>query len=221
MKHYPRTSPRRARHARVPAFSPVPLRARADGWTPARQSAFLASLAITGCVTKAARRVKMARETAYRLRAKPGAGSFAAAWDAVLGKASQGDKRKVTIEERAQRALHGLLKPLIYRGEHVGTMRKADNSALLGHLAQIDRAFRQPPEAGERSQGFTRVSASPLPGPRLPGPRLPGLGGPGPDKGPLQRKRPYPPLSPITTCAQLWPGAPVTPPPGWVPAPHI
>src|SRR5690606_1701958 len=28
------------------------------------------------------------------------------------------------------------------------------------------------------------------------------------------------PRSAITTCAALWPGAPVTPPPGWVPEPH-
>ncbi|WP_336978423.1 hypothetical protein [Altererythrobacter fulvus] len=167
MKHYSRTSPRRARHARVPAFSPVPLRARADGWTPRRQAAFLAALAITRCVAKAARRVKMARETAYRLRAKPGAGSFAAAWDKVLGKVRDATRRKVTGEERVQRALFDLLRPVIYRGEHVGTMRTADNSALLGHLARIDRASLSPRDGGERSQGFAGACASPLPG--LPG----------------------------------------------------
>ncbi|WP_054530503.1 hypothetical protein [Erythrobacter sp. SG61-1L] len=168
MKHYPRRSPRRARHARVPAFSPVPLRARADGWTPARQAAFLAALAITRCVAKAAQRVKMARETAYRLRARPGADSFAAAWDAVLRRrlrgAPEGGRRKVTIEERVQRALFGLLKPVTYRGQHVGTMRKADNSALLGHLARLDRASLPPRDGGGRSQGFAGLSASPLPG---------------------------------------------------------
>ncbi|OJW60015.1 MAG: hypothetical protein BGO57_05075 [Sphingomonadales bacterium 63-6] len=188
MKHYSRQSPRRARHSRVPAFSPVPLRARADGWTPARQAAFLAALAITRCVAKAARRVKMARETAYRLRGKPGAGSFAAAWDKVMGKAPQEGRRKVTGEERLQRALFGLLKPVIYRGQHVGTTRKADNSALLGHLAQIDRASLSPREGGERSQGFTGAYASLLPG-------LPSA----PVAAGDQRNRPYPPLSPITT----------------------
>ena len=34
-------------------------------------------------------------------------------------------------------------------------------------------------------------------------------------------KRANRPPSAITSRAQLWPGAPVTPPPGWVPAPHI
>lgn len=137
MKRYP---PRRkARHPRVPAFSPVPGRPRADGWTPCRQAAFLAELALTGSVSEAARRVKMARETAYRLRRRPGAESFSAAWDAVMRR--QGPpRRKVTVEERARRAVEGLLKPVIYRGKHVGTARKIDKSALLGHLAMIDRS---------------------------------------------------------------------------------
>ena len=63
---------------KVPAFVPVPLRARADGWTPLRQAEFLGYLAETRSVAEAARRVNMARETAYRLRDRPGAESFAA-----------------------------------------------------------------------------------------------------------------------------------------------
>ena len=41
----------------------------------------------------------------------------------------------------------------------------------------------------------------------------------GPDR--LYRNRFRLPPSPITTCAQLCPGAPVTPPPGCEPAPHM
>lgn len=152
MKTYPRKVRRRARHPRVPAFSPARVRERADGWTPARQAAFLAHLAVTRSVSAAARKVKMARETAYRLRRKPGGEGFAAAWDAALGRGS--GKRKVTTDERRRRALLGLLKPVIYRGRHVGTMEKADNTALLGHLASFGQ---QPPDgdaAGARSQSF-------------------------------------------------------------------
>ena len=130
------------RHLRVPVFSPVPMRRRADGWTPMRQAAFLGALAETGSVREAARRAGMTRETAYRLRSRPGAGSFAAAWDKVTGAAPQGDrsrKRKVTLEERAGRALYGVLKVRMYRGRHVATERKADNSALLAYLSQLDR----------------------------------------------------------------------------------
>ena len=164
MKSYPPIVRRPARHVRVPAFSPVPLRSRGDGWTPERQAAFLAALAETGSVCAAARRVGMARETAYRLRRKRGAESFAAAWDVVLGRGGEG-RRKVSSEERARRALYGLLKPVFHRGEHVATVKKADNSALLGHLAQLGRAGRYAAATAGRSQGFTPASVSPPEGP--------------------------------------------------------
>ncbi len=152
MKTYPK--PRRARHARVPAFVPVPLRGRADGWTPDRQARFLAALALTGSVREAARRVGMARETAYRLRRRAGAESFAAAWDKATGHNVIG-RRKVTPEERVTRAFHGLLKPVIYDGEHVATVRKADNSALLAVLARIAQGEGEAAGMPGRSQGFT------------------------------------------------------------------
>lgn len=161
MKTYAPRRPRRALHIRVPAFAPVPLRARRDGWTHHRQAAFLGALAETGSVLEAARRVGMARESAYRLRRRPGAESFAAAWDAVLGRAAEG-RRKVTDEELAQRAIFGVLKPLIYAGKHVATIRKPDNSALLRRLAQLDRAAGKQSAASERSQSFTARSASPF-----------------------------------------------------------
>lgn len=154
MKRYPRKKHRRSGVRHVPAFSPVPTRTRTDGWTPARQAAFLGALAETRSVSAAARKVRMARETAYRLRKLPGAESFTAAWNTVLGRVTPG-RRKVTPEERARRAIDGLLKPVMYRGKHVATVHKADNSALLGYLAQFDRAMRnlEPPRG--RSQRFT------------------------------------------------------------------
>ena len=138
MKRYPPRA--KACHPRVPAFSPVPGRNRADGWTPDRQAAFLAELALTASVSAAARRVGMARESVYRLRRRAGSESFAAAWDVVLRRQVP-SKRKVTADERARRAAEGLLKPMIYRGKHVGNARKTDKRALLGHLAQIDRGL--------------------------------------------------------------------------------
>ncbi|OJW62013.1 MAG: hypothetical protein BGO57_01155 [Sphingomonadales bacterium 63-6] len=122
----------------VPGFVPVPLRARADGWTPRRQAAFLGYLAQTRSVSEAARLVGMARETAYRLRARRGAESFAAAWDVAMGR-GKGDthrSRKVTGYELEYRALHGALKPMFYAGRFTGIMRKADNTALLRLIAR-------------------------------------------------------------------------------------
>ncbi len=159
MKTYPPRSLRRARHVRVPAFFPVPLRGRTDGWTPKRQADFLGALAETRCVTLAARRVRMARETAYRLRRRRGGESFAAAWDAALGRGG-GTSRKVTDGQSAGRAFEGLLKPHFWHGKHVGNQQKADNGALLAHLAQLDRALAGAAAIGGRSQSFAAGFAS-------------------------------------------------------------
>ncbi len=132
----------RPRHIRVPAFLPVPLRARSDGWTPLRQAQFLVALARTRSVKKAAHAAGMTRETAYRLRSKPGAESFVAAWDAVLGLAAN---RKVTPAERMRRAFGELVRPLVRGGDCVGLARKVDNSALLSLLSQLDRSDRYAP----------------------------------------------------------------------------
>jgi hypothetical protein len=138
MPHKP--APRRG-HCRVPAFAPVPLRSRAGGWTPAKQAAFLGALAVTGSVREAARRVGMSRMAAYRLRSRAGAESFAAAWDTVLRRRKPAPPNVTRTVVRAD-ADYYLLKPVIYAGRHVATVRKPDNSALLRHLAQLDRSER-------------------------------------------------------------------------------
>jgi hypothetical protein len=118
-------SPRR----RVPAFTPVPLRYRADGWTPMRQAAFLGALAETWRVAEAARRVGMTRESAYRLRSRPGAESFAAAWDSILVEPRR--VRKSTHELLWHRLFYGTLKPIMRGGQHVATLTSPDNDAVL------------------------------------------------------------------------------------------
>src|SRR5688572_25109987 len=87
---------RRARRMpRVPAFYPVPTRSRHDGWTKARQAGFIAALVETRSVMGACEAVGMSRKSAYQLRARPRAESFAAAWDAALG----APVRKVTVTD--------------------------------------------------------------------------------------------------------------------------
>ena len=76
---------RARRQPRVPAFYPVPTRGRRDGWTLQKQTDFLGFLAETGSVMGACEAVGMSRNSAYKLRARPNAESFAAAWDAALG----------------------------------------------------------------------------------------------------------------------------------------
>jgi hypothetical protein len=131
-----RDSPRPARRTlRVPPFYPVPTRTRRDGWTMQRQADFLGMLAETGSVMGACEAVGMSRKSAYALRAREDAESFAAAWDAALG----APVRKVTVTDRYFLAHHGLIRLVLYRGRYRGAWHKPDDSALLGLCGRLDR----------------------------------------------------------------------------------
>jgi len=140
------------RISRIPAFTPVPLRPRADGWSPLRQAEFIGLLAQTRCVKQAAGQVGMSRESAYRLRRKPGAEEFVAAWDAILG-APGTPRPKVTLEGLFQRIRQGRYRPILRGGLYVGTIRKPDNRALLAALARLDRLVPPQDDAGDRAEG--------------------------------------------------------------------
>ena len=129
-------------YARVPPFLPVPLRARADGWTPERQARFIGLLAETGSVAEAARRVGMRRESAWRLRGRAGAASFAHAWDAVaaLRRGERLPRRKVTLAELAELAFDGPFVVHMCRRRFVRARREPSNSALLRHMRRLDAA---------------------------------------------------------------------------------
>ena len=144
----PRRNPCSTR-SRPPAFTPVKLRARKDGWCAKVQCAFLAQLYVTGSVAAAAKAVGRSRASAYKLRERRGAESFARSWDKVLtGPAKRGqpaaraprapDWRKLTHEELFWRCKMGLWRPVIYRGRMRNIARKPDNSALLRLLARLD-----------------------------------------------------------------------------------
>lgn len=132
-------------------FHAVAARARRDGWTPLRQAEFIGHLAETRSVAEAARRVGMARESAYRLRRRDWSESFCAAWDAALGKSrptGAAIARKVTVAELQWRMESGQWQVLIRARRFVGLRRKADNSALLQLLARLGSNRPQPPRAG-------------------------------------------------------------------------
>jgi hypothetical protein len=169
---------------KVPAFVPVPLRARADGWTPPRQAEFRGYLAETRSVAEAARLVNMARETAYRLRDRPGAESFAAAWDAAMGRCEGRTPRasKVTGYELWHRAFHGLFKPVMRGGRYAGTLRKSDTSALLRVVAKpglvagqdggkSQKKFAHPCDVGRLADESWTVPPRSVRTPRSPGER--------------------------------------------------
>jgi hypothetical protein len=126
------------RRRRIPAFHPVPVGKRKDGWTPDRQGRFIGMLAQTGSVLAAARALGMGRESAYRLRRRPGAAGFAAAWDAALKKPHVPVKLHcskstgLTIVERFEA---GLIQVRMYRGRFCAITWKGDDNAMLALVA--------------------------------------------------------------------------------------
>ena len=66
-------------------FEPVPMkRKRRGGWDELAQRRFIAQLARTPCVTRAAEALGLGRRSAYQLLRKPEAEQFAKAWDMAL-----------------------------------------------------------------------------------------------------------------------------------------
>lgn len=104
----------------LPPFTPVPVRPRRDGWTPDIQARFVLELARTRNVSAACRLVGRSWQTAYRLRARPDAAGFAAAWDAALA----GPDLSGPFTGRA---LGGVATPITFRGRHVGERRRFDD----------------------------------------------------------------------------------------------
>jgi hypothetical protein len=114
------------------AFTPVPTAStRHDGWTPERQRRFVAALAAMGVVAAAARAVGKSATAAYRLRERPGADAFAAAWDIAVAMA-----RDHAYELAMDRAQNGILAPRYYRGQQIGTVRRFDYRLALKVLDQ-------------------------------------------------------------------------------------
>ncbi len=132
---------------RIPAFHPVPLRARRDGWSARRQAAFIGLLMQEKSVSRAADMVERSRMSAYRLRRRPGAQEFAAVWDMILHGVMV-DMAQVTRAARKvtpgliwEHAQTGTIRPLMFRGRFVSITHRQDNSALLQHLARLNRTI--------------------------------------------------------------------------------
>ncbi|RVU07902.1 hypothetical protein EOE18_02170 [Novosphingobium umbonatum] len=134
------TSKAKKSRRRVPAFAPVPVRGRRDGWSVGRQAGFMAALARTGSVRAAAEAVGMSRVSAYRLRERAGAESFAAAWDAALYNMGRIEARKVTEAELWLRAMEGLVRPRLSTRLGDAIVWNQDNKSLLRLMRIFARA---------------------------------------------------------------------------------
>ena len=151
-----RTPPPRDQRPALPAFDPVPRKCkRHDGWTPDRQRAFIEALADTGSVATAARMVNMSSESAYYLRRKPQAGSFAAAWEAAT---AMGWRR--LKDEAFERALNGQLVPVFTAGKLIGYRRRKNDRLLMFILRHYGPDGPAPTARPLTVNVFTAASAS-------------------------------------------------------------
>jgi hypothetical protein len=116
-----------------PAFAPVAVRYRHDGWTPAKQTAFIEALADTACIVEAAARVGMSAESAYRLRRHAGATAFVNAWDGALEHAVQR-----LVDTAFARVIHGVPRAVFHKGEKVGEQRVYSDQLLTFLLRYHD-----------------------------------------------------------------------------------
>lgn len=94
-------------------FTPVELKPRHDGWTPARQRHFIQVLAATNSVSKACQAVGMSRVSAYALRDRDNASDFRRAWTHAL-------QPDFGIELRCSQRMRQPIR-------RVGERRKVDN----------------------------------------------------------------------------------------------
>ncbi|MXO87831.1 hypothetical protein GRI32_03660 [Altererythrobacter aestuarii] len=118
-------------------FAPVPHAApRRNSITAERQRAFIAHLAATGIVTSAAKHIGASMEALYKLRKRPGAQEFDAAWDAAV------DRGVARLEDTAlARAIEGEERLVVSAGKVVGSERR-HNEALVMFLLRNRRADR-------------------------------------------------------------------------------
>ena len=107
-------------------FAPVPHASpRRNSIGPERQKKFIAALAASGIVTQAALAIGASTDALYKLRQKPGAEGFRAAWDKAIDRGVQ------RLEDCAlQRAIEGVDKPIVSLGKVLG-WHKVHNEGLV------------------------------------------------------------------------------------------
>jgi hypothetical protein len=116
-----------------PAFTPVAVRYRYDGWLPEKQLEFIERLADCGCVEEAAQAVGMSRNSAYALRRRPDAQAFRLAWDAAQ------DAAVARLNDAAlSRAIKGVPVPIFHGGVEVGERRHFDERLTMFLLRYRD-----------------------------------------------------------------------------------
>jgi hypothetical protein len=111
-------------------FVPVPHKApRRNSIGPARQRKFIAALAATGIVREAALAIGASLEALYKLRQRPGAEGFRAAWDVAV------DRGVTRLESCAlARAIEGEERMVVSGGKLLGFETRHNDSLVMFFL---------------------------------------------------------------------------------------
>lgn len=112
-------------------FDPIPTIKRWTGITPQKQRQFIAHLAATGAVGMAARAIGVSTSALYTRRQKPGAESFAAAWDRAV---EMGARR--VLDTLMEHAIHRTPETLLQGKEVVLERRKYNTRSMMWIVQQ-------------------------------------------------------------------------------------
>ena len=126
----------------LPEFEAAPTRKCHAGWAAERQRKFIEHLALTGHVGEACALVGVSSSSVYRLRAKPGAESFARAWDAAL-RLSATRLSAIAFD----RALNGRVERFYKDGALAMERRMPSDYLLTWLLSRLDPAQFGSPSA--------------------------------------------------------------------------
>jgi hypothetical protein len=105
---------------------------RHDGWSLAKQAAFLRQLSATHSVSAAAKSVGMSRQSAYRLRSRLKGQAFDLAWEVAFHHSYD-----VLAHAALERALNGTEVPVFFQGEQVGSYRRYDERLTVAMLRMM------------------------------------------------------------------------------------
>lgn len=138
-------------------FAPVPhVAPRRNSITAKRQRDFIAHLAATGIVAEAARHIGASLEALYKLRQRPGAEEFRAAWDAAVDRGIQ------RLEDGAlARAIRGEERLVVSAGQVLGTEVR-HNDALVMFFLRHRRADRYGADVRPGHPLYERIRAEVL-----------------------------------------------------------
>ncbi|MEP2549857.1 MAG: hypothetical protein ABJH26_01060 [Marinomonas sp.] len=135
-------------------FVPVPhVAPRSNSITPALQREFIAHLAATGIVKQAALQIGKSLEAIYKLRQRPGAEGFRAAWDAAI------DRGVSRLEDCAlARAIEGDTRHIVSGGEVVAKEQRHDERLVMFFLrARLPQRYDRGANIGPGHPVYERV----------------------------------------------------------------